>query len=112
MLVDATPEPVDGPVPASLPGADDGTNCMSPLIRQAVLEGDLSMTEEVVAELDFCNSVVGGPTSAFLSSTDGMSSPAYLDMTIGVSSPVDLAGDVTVRPCWRCRSRSGTLGRC
>ena len=40
-------------MPAGLAGADDGTNCMSPLTRQAMLEGDLSMKEEVVAELDF-----------------------------------------------------------
>ena len=62
MLFDAIPEPVDGPVPAGLAGADDDTNRMSPLTRQAVLEGDLSMEEEVVVQLDFCNSVIGRPT--------------------------------------------------
>ena len=87
VLVDATPELVDSPVPTSLAGADDVTNCMSPLTQQAVLEGDLSMKEEVVAELDFCDSVVRGPTSAFLSNTDGI---------VVVSYPADLNGDVTI----------------
>ena len=109
VLVNATPDPMDSPVPTGLAGADDDTNRMSPLTQQAVLEGDLSMKEEVVAELDFCESVVGGPTSAFLSSTDGIvdfagdftvvvSSPANVSgyVTVGVSSPSDLAGDVTV----------------
>ena len=109
VLFDAIPEPVDGPVRASLAGADDDTNRMSPLTRQAVLEGDLSMEEEVVVQLNFCNSVIGGPTSAFHRCTDGivdfaedvilvLSSPADLagDITVGVSSPADLAGDVTV----------------
>ena len=46
MLVDATPEPANSSVPAGLAGADDDTNLMSSLARQAVLEGDLSMKEE------------------------------------------------------------------
>ena len=37
VLVDATPETVDSPVPAGLAGVDDGTNRMSPLTQQAVL---------------------------------------------------------------------------
>ena len=37
---------------AGLAGADGGTNCMPPFVWQPVL-----------ANLDLCNSVVGGPTS-------------------------------------------------
>ena len=100
---------MDGPVPAGLAGADVDTDHMPPLTLQVVLEGGLSMEEEVVAELDFCNSVIGGATSTFLSSTDGIldfagdvtlvvSSPANLagGITVGVLSRVDLAGDVTL----------------
>ena len=84
MLVDETPEPVDSPVPAGLAGADGGTNRMPPLVCQAVL-----------ANLDLCDSVVGGPTSTFLSSADGIVDLAG-DVTVGVSSPADLAGGVTI----------------
>ena len=53
------------------------------------------MEEEVVADLDLCDSVVGGQTSTFLRSVDGIVDFAG-DVTIGVSSPADLAGDATV----------------
>ena len=42
---------------------------------------------------DFRECVVGGPTSTFLSSADGIVDLAG-DVTVGVSSPADLAGDV------------------
>ena len=117
VMVDVTPEPVDSPVPAGLAGADGSTNSVPPLARQVALEDDLSMEEEVVADLDFGDSVVGGPTSTFLRSAD-MIADLAVDVTISVSSPADLAGDVTIgvssrgRPCWRCHCRRGTLGRC
>ena len=95
VLVDVTPELVDSPMPTGLAGAEDDNNGMPPLTRQAGLEGDLSMIEEVVADLDFCDSVIGGPTSAFLSSADGIVDLAG-DVTVGVSSPADLAGGFTV----------------
>ena len=70
-----------------------------------------------MADLNFCDSVVGGLTSAFLSGADGIvdlagdvavdvSSPADLAGDVGVSFRTDLAGDFTVksvvpsRPCW------------
>ena len=91
----ATPEPVDSPAPAGLAGSDGGTSSAPLLVWQVALEDDLSMEEEVVADLDFCESVVGGPTSTFLRSADMI---IYLagDVTVGVSSPADLAGDVTI----------------
>ena len=62
-----------------------------------------------MTDLNFCNSVVGGPTSTPLKSaglivdlagdvTVGVSSLAELagDFTVGVSSPADLAGSVNV----------------
>ena len=72
VLVDANPEQVDSHVSAGLFGADDGTNRMSPLTRQAALEDDLSRKEEVVAGVNCCDYVVGGPNSTFLSSADGI----------------------------------------
>ena len=95
VLVDVTPEPVDSPVPVGLAGADGSTNCMPPLVWQVALEDDLYMKEEVVADLDFCDSVVRGPTSTFLRSADGIMDPAG-GVTVGVSSPADLAGDVAI----------------
>ena len=104
MLVNVTPEPVDSPMPAGLASADGGTNHMPHLTRQAVLEDDLSMKEEVVADLDLCDSVVGGPTSTFLSSADGIVDletsplvchprPTLLETPPSLCCPC--------RPCWR-----------
>ena len=103
------PEPVDSHVPCRLAGANSSTNNTPPLVWQLASEDDLSMEEVVVADLNFCNSVVGGPTSTPLNSaglivdlagdvTVGVSSPAELagDVTVGVSSPANLAGYVTV----------------
>ena len=44
-----------------------------------------------MADLDFCDSMVGGPTSTFLKNTG-----LIIDLAVGVSSPADLAGGVTV----------------
>ena len=55
-------------------------------------EDDPSMEEEAVANLDFCESVVGGPTSTFLRSAEIIVDCAG-DVTVGVSSPG--------RPCWK-----------
>ena len=82
-------------MPVGLASADDSTNRTPRLVRQAALKDDLSMQVEVVADLDFRDSVVGGPTSTFLSSADGIVDLAG-DVTVGVSSSADLAGDVTV----------------
>ena len=78
-MVEVTPQPVDSSVPAGLASADGNTNSMPFLVWLVASEDDLSMEEEVVADLDFCDSVVGGPTSTFLRSADVI---------------VDLAGDV------------------
>ena len=117
MMINVIPEPVDSPVPAGLAGANSGTNNTLSLVWQLVSEDDLSMEEVddlsieevVLANLNFCNSVVGGPTSTPLKSsglivdlagdvTVRVSSPAELagDVTVGVSSPANLAGNVTV----------------
>ena len=48
-----------------------------------------------MAELNFCNYVVGGPTSTFLKNT-GLILELAGDVTVGVSTPADLAGDVTI----------------
>ena len=55
-------------------------------------EDDPSMEEEAMANLDFCESVVGGPTSTFLRSAEIIVDCAG-DVTVGVSSPG--------RPCWK-----------
>ena len=68
-------------MPTGLAGVDGSTNRMPPLVRQVASEDDLSMEKEVVADLDFFDSVVGGPTSTLLRSADMI---------------VDLAGDVIV----------------
>ena len=91
VLVDVTPELVDSPVPTGLAGNDGETNRMPPLVWQAALEDGLSMKEEVVAGVNY---VVGGPTSTFLSSVDGIVDLAG-DITVSMSSSADLAG-VTV----------------
>ena len=75
------PEPVDSPAPTGLAGANGSINDTSPLVRQIASEDNLSIEEAVVADLDFCDSVVGGPTSTCLKNT-------WL--------VVDLAGGVTV----------------
>ena len=93
-MIDVIPEPVDSPVPTGLASANSSTNNTPPLVWQMASEDNLSMEEEVVADLKFCYSVVGGPTSMPLK-------------IVGLI--VDLAGDVTigvvpVRPCWTfCR---------
>ena len=46
---------MDSPVPADLAGADGSTNSTPPLVWQMASEDDLSMEEEVVADLDFCD---------------------------------------------------------
>ena len=84
VLVDGTLEPVDGPVSAGLADTDGGTKRTPSLVQQAVL-----------ANLDLCNSVVGGPTSTFLSSADGIVALAGY-VTTGALSPADLAGGVTL----------------
>ena len=43
---------MNSPVPAGLASVDGSTNRTSTLVRQAVLEDDLSMKVEVVANLD------------------------------------------------------------
>ena len=108
-MIDMIPEPVNSHVPAGLAGANSSSNNASPLVWQLASEDDLSLEEVVVADLNFCNYVVGGPTSMFLKNTGfivdlagdvtvGVSSPVKLagDVTISVSSPVDLAGNITV----------------
>ena len=107
VMIDVIPEPVNSPVPAGL--ANSSTNNTPPLVRQLELDDDFSLEEVVLADFNFCNSVVGGPTSMLLKSnglivdlagdvTVGVSSLAELagDVTVGVSSPADLAGNVTV----------------
>ena len=94
VIIDMIPEPVDSPVPASLTGANSSTNKTPPLVWQLVSEDDLSLEEVLVADINFCNSVVGGPTSTFLKNT-GLIVDLAGDVTVGVSSPVELAGDVT-----------------
>ena len=95
VLDDMAPEPVDSPVSAGLAVADGDTIGMLPLVRQAVLAG-----------LNLCDSLVGGPTSTFLSSADGIvdlpggvtisANLGVAPSTIaGVSYPTDLAGGVT-----------------
>ena len=95
VLDDVAPEPVDSPVSAGLAVADGDTIGMLPLVRQAVLAG-----------LNLCDSLVGGPTSTFLSSADGIvdlpggvtisTNLGVAPSTIaGVSYPTDLAGGVT-----------------
>ena len=96
-MVEVTPELVDSPVPAGLACADGSTNSTPLLIRQVASEDDLSMEEEVVADLDFCDSVVGGPTSTFQRSDDMIVDLAG-DVTVGVSSPADLEKIVPGRP--------------
>ena len=81
VIIDVFPEPVDSPVPTGLTGANSSTNNTLPLVRQMASEDNLSMEEDVVANLKFCYSVVGGPTSM----------PMKIDGLI-----VDLAGDITV----------------
>ena len=95
VMVEVAPDLVDSPVPAGLAGADSGTGSTPLLVRQVAWEDDLSMEEEAVADLDICDSVVGGPTSTFLRSADMIVDLAG-DVTVIVSSPADLAGDVTV----------------
>ena len=109
VLIAMIPKPVDCPVPTGLASANSSINEMPPLVRQMASDDNLSIEEAVVTDLDFCDSVVGGPTSTFLKNTGlivdlaggvtvGVSSPADLDgdVTIGVSSPADLAGDIAV----------------
>ena len=48
-----------------------------------------------MADLNFCNYVVGGPTSAPLKST-GLIVDLAGNVTVGVSFPAHLAGGVTV----------------
>ena len=46
-------------MPAGLAGADSGTGSAPLLVWQVAWEDDLSMEEEAVVDLDFCDSVVG-----------------------------------------------------
>ena len=80
-MIDVIPVPVDSPVPTGLASAKSSTNNTSPVVRQMASEDDLYIEGIVVTDPDFRDCVVGGPTSAFLSSVNGI---------------VDLAGDVTV----------------
>ena len=95
LMIDMIPDPVGSPVPTGIAGANSSTNNNPPLVHQMASEDSLSMEEEVVADLNFCGSVVGGPTSTFLKNT-GLIVDLAGDVIVGVSSPADLAGDVTV----------------
>ena len=95
VLVDVTPELVDSPVPAGIAGNDGGTKCMPLLVRQTALEDGLSVNEEVMAGVNYCDYMVGGPTSTFLSGADGIVDLAG-DVTVSVSSLADHAEGVTV----------------
>ena len=66
VMIDVIPEPVDIYVPTSLAGASSSINATPPLVRRRALEDNFSMDEAVMADLDFCDSVVGGPTSTIL----------------------------------------------
>ena len=94
-MIDVIPEPVNSPVPASFAGAHSSTNYTPSLVWHLLSDDDLSLEEVVVADLNFCNSVVGGPTSTFLKKTR-LIVDFTGDITVGVSPPADLAGDVTV----------------
>ena len=74
------------------------------------------MEEAVVADSDFCDSVVTRPTSTCLKNT-GLIVDLTGGVTVGVSFPDDLAGYIIVagdvagwyvvpgRPRWRCHCR-------
>ena len=95
VLIDMIPEPVDSPVPIGLASANSSINNKSPLVRQMASEDNFYMEEVVVADLDICDYVVGGPTSTCLKSA-GVIVDLAGGVTVGVSSPADLAGDITV----------------
>ena len=88
-------EPVNSPVPTGLAGANSSTNNTPPLVRNLASEDDPPLQEVVVANLNFCNYVVGGPISVPLKSAALLVDFAG-DVTVGVSSLTELAGDVTV----------------
>ena len=71
------------------------TDCVSQLDRQAELGSGLSLREEVATGVDCRDFVVGGPTSASLSSADGCEDFAG-DCAVSVTSPAVFAGVVTV----------------
>ena len=52
VLVDATPELVEEPVPAGTTGDDGDTEYMSPLVWRTVLGSGLSVREEAVPGVD------------------------------------------------------------
>ena len=95
VMIDVIPVPVDNPVPTSLASAKSSIDDTSSVVRQMASEDNPYMEGMVVTDPDFRDCVVGGPTSAFLRSSDGIVDLAG-DVTVGVSSPADLAGDVTV----------------
>ena len=103
VLVNVTPGLVEEPVLIGTTGDDGDTDYMSLMVWQVLLGDDLSMKEEVVPGVDCCDSVVGGPTSAFLDSAVGfvdLAGGVTIGVTsladAGVASPADLAGGVTV----------------
>ena len=95
MLAYVTQERVDQPVSTGPTGKDADTDCASKLAQQAELGSDLSLREEVATGVDCCDFVVGGPTSASLSSAAGCVDFAG-DVAVGVTYPAVFAGVVTV----------------
>ena len=94
-MIDLIPEQVDSPVCTGLAGTNSSTNDTPPLVQQMASEDNHSMEEAVMADLGFCDAVVGGPTSTYLQNT-GLLVDLAGDVTTSVSSPADLAGDVAV----------------
>ena len=124
VLIDMILEPVDSPVPTGLAGANSSINDTPPLVRQMTSEDSFSMEEAVVANLDFCDSVVRGPTSTFLKNTGlivdlagcvtvGVTSSADFTkvVTVGVTSLADPAGVVTAGVAFQeeCEVQSGSV---
>ena len=87
VLIDMIPEPMDSPVPTGLAMLTVASTTRQ---RQMASEHNFSMEEVVLTDLDFCDSVVGGPTSTCLAEV-----ASSADLAEVVSS-ADLAGDVTV----------------
>ena len=87
VLIDMIPEPMDSPVPTGLAML---TVASTTRHQQMASEHNFSMEEAVLTDLDFCDSVVGGPTSTCLAEVASSADLAE------VASSADLAGDVTV----------------
>ena len=69
VLVDVTLHLVDIPAPAGEDAADGGAGDRPPFVRQAAW-----------ADLDFCDSMVGGPTFVFLDGAEGIMDPGMLPL--------------------------------